>query len=257
MPNAPRQFSPRGFKPATPRKAWEKTHGKKRTLTGRKLQETKKAILERDNYTCQQCGRLVEYKESILDHIIPIARGGTDEWSNLEILCKPCSDKKTQRESNGVKSYWNPPSTQARPEPPPAPPRANSMQSHRILKIVCGPPGSGKTTYVNQHKQPGEIVFDYDYIAEALGAKPYECPSHMVETIEAIRETILRTTTTTTWIIYTDLARAKEAATRFNGQLKVMDTPRDVCTDRLRKENRPRLEQRINRVYEWFEEQAG
>lgn len=34
--------------------------------------------------------------------------------------------------------------------------------------IVTGPPGSGKTTWVNEHKQPGEIVLDLDAIKAAL-----------------------------------------------------------------------------------------
>ena len=34
--------------------------------------------------------------------------------------------------------------------------------------IVTGPPGSGKTTWVNEDKQPGEIVLDLDAIKAAL-----------------------------------------------------------------------------------------
>lgn len=36
------------------------------------------------------------------------------------------------------------------------------------LTIVCGPPCSGKTTYVNQHKAAGDIVIDLDAICMKL-----------------------------------------------------------------------------------------
>lgn len=34
-----------------------------------------------------------------LDHIVNVARGGTDDESNLQSLCVPCHKKKTQQES--------------------------------------------------------------------------------------------------------------------------------------------------------------
>lgn len=37
-----------------------------------------------------------------------------------------------------------------------------------FLTIVCGPPCGGKTTYVNQHKAPGDTVIDLDAICRKL-----------------------------------------------------------------------------------------
>lgn len=33
------------------------------------------------------------------DHIVNKAQGGTDDMDNLQSLCKPCHDKKSQQES--------------------------------------------------------------------------------------------------------------------------------------------------------------
>ena len=41
------------------------------------------------------------------------------------------------------------------------------------VHIVCGPPGSGKTTYVHEHKRPGDVVIDYDDIVVSLGGVRY------------------------------------------------------------------------------------
>lgn len=38
------------------------------------------------------------------------------------------------------------------------------------MTVVAGAPGSGKTTYVREHKQPGDLVIDMDAIAVALGS---------------------------------------------------------------------------------------
>ena len=52
------------------------------------------SILERDNYTCAYCG--VQPCNSV-DHVIPIARGGTDEWDNLVAACGTCNSRKRDR----------------------------------------------------------------------------------------------------------------------------------------------------------------
>ena len=123
----------------------------------------------------------------------------------------------------------------------------------RILNIVCGPPGSGKTYHVNQHKRAADIVFDFDAIAHAMGAPLYECPEHWVKTIENVRETVLHHPGNA-WVIYTDLPKAREAATRHGGHLKIIDTPAETCIERLRAENRPRLDARIQRIHAWWEQ---
>jgi AAA domain len=39
-----------------------------------------------------------------------------------------------------------------------------------MLTVVTGPPCSGKSTYVRQHARPGDIIVDFDLIAQALGS---------------------------------------------------------------------------------------
>lgn len=39
-----------------------------------------------------------------------------------------------------------------------------------VLTVVTGPPCAGKSTYVREHAQPGDIVVDFDVLAEALGS---------------------------------------------------------------------------------------
>lgn len=73
-------------------KITKKEHSKaQRSAMTRDLRE---AIKQRDNYTCCICGNSV-YKEPNLllevDHIIPVAKGGKTEASNLQTLCWKCN----------------------------------------------------------------------------------------------------------------------------------------------------------------------
>jgi hypothetical protein len=39
-----------------------------------------------------------------------------------------------------------------------------------VLTVITGPPCGGKSTYARQHARPGDIVIDFDLIAQALGS---------------------------------------------------------------------------------------
>ena len=51
----------------------------------------RKRILERDSARCRQCG---ETEVLEMDHLIPIAQGGTNADANLQVLCPPCNKRK-------------------------------------------------------------------------------------------------------------------------------------------------------------------
>lgn len=51
-------------------------------------------ILKRDHYACVSCGARPPGVELEVDHVIPVARGGTNEISNLQTLCRPCNQGK-------------------------------------------------------------------------------------------------------------------------------------------------------------------
>lgn len=52
-------------------------------------------ILRRDNHTCQSCGAKPSDAELVVDHVIPVALGGSDEPANLQTLCAPCNSGKS------------------------------------------------------------------------------------------------------------------------------------------------------------------
>ncbi len=63
----------------------------------------RRAALARDKHLCQPCfatGRVTVATQ--VDHILPKAKGGTDELSNLQSICVPCHKSKTIKDAGGV-----------------------------------------------------------------------------------------------------------------------------------------------------------
>lgn len=62
---------------------------------------TRFEVLKRDNYTCRYC-RSTE-AELTIDHVLPVALGGTDEPDNLVAACRDCNaGKSSTGPSEGV-----------------------------------------------------------------------------------------------------------------------------------------------------------
>jgi hypothetical protein len=52
-------------------------------------------ILRRDNHTCRYCGASAPDVPLRVDHVTPVALGGTDEPGNLVTSCEPCNSGKS------------------------------------------------------------------------------------------------------------------------------------------------------------------
>lgn len=54
----------------------------------------RKYVFQRDKYQCQSCGKSDREAKLNIDHIIPLATGGSNDISNLQTLCRTCNQKK-------------------------------------------------------------------------------------------------------------------------------------------------------------------
>jgi 5-methylcytosine-specific restriction protein A len=56
-------------------------------------------IFERDNYECQNCNKNLFYlpEERVIDHKIPLSKGGSNSIGNLWLLCNKCDKNKKNK----------------------------------------------------------------------------------------------------------------------------------------------------------------
>jgi 5-methylcytosine-specific restriction endonuclease McrA len=80
---------------------------------------SRKAVLQRDDYTCAYCGvragseqrgRVLSRTDMTVDHVLPVSRGGKNNWGNTVCACPACNSRKggrTPHEAN-MRLLWEP-----------------------------------------------------------------------------------------------------------------------------------------------------
>lgn len=67
--------------------------------------EKRLAVYLRDEFRCAYCGHELHHQDPAdvtLDHVVPLARGGTNEASNLVCACRSCN---SARQDKPVREY--------------------------------------------------------------------------------------------------------------------------------------------------------
>lgn len=78
-------------------------------MTGRKAfsKQERFQIFERDNFTCQYCGRKPPEVQLEVDHIVPLAKGGTNDERNLITACRDCNRGKGIENLAATNDFFN------------------------------------------------------------------------------------------------------------------------------------------------------
>ena len=65
------------------------------------------AVLDRDRYTCQCCGKPAHRMQVEVDHVIPVSAGGSNDISNLATACRECNTGKRNRRLPETEFCWS------------------------------------------------------------------------------------------------------------------------------------------------------
>lgn len=186
-------------------------------------------IQERSNnggIKCQECGRYILKGNEIHIHHSPVElteQNYTDKSislnpDNVMLVCKTCHDKLHGRFCAGHKK------------------RTNGVY------IVYGPPLSGKSTYVRQHMNYGDIVVDLDAIAMAISYMDmHDKPDNLKYNVFAIRNELIKQIKTrygsfkNAWIIggYPNRADRDRLVSETGAEIIYVEATREECMTRL------------------------
>lgn len=147
--------------------------------------------LRRDGFNCQMCGARAEEVHHIKE-LLP-SRMADDNITlnpdNLISLCRDCHFKvhEQERSQSVIKSNRNRAEAQCRDgfmfdE------GGNVIPKPIKVYIVYGSPASGKTTYVRDHMNNGDMVIDLDLIGQALAMSNTHTPESIFPTVLKIRD---------------------------------------------------------------------
>ena len=60
-----------------------------------------------DAYLCMYCMAQLSEDEVVIDHIMPLARGGSNSIDNLQVTCRRCNSIKSDREPEVAEAIIN------------------------------------------------------------------------------------------------------------------------------------------------------
>jgi predicted kinase len=108
--------------------------------------------------------------------------------------------------------------------------------------LVYGPPLSGKTTFVKEHMQHGDLVVDMDKLYSAVSLLPeYDKPNELLKNVFGIRDLLIDNIKTrygkwrSAWIIgtYPDKYQREKIADDTGAELIYCEASKEECMARL------------------------
>lgn len=123
-----------------------------------------------------------------------------------------------------------------------------------MLHIIIGPPCAGKSTYVQEHAQKGDLRVDFDKLATALGSDtPHRAEGHIKAAAFEARQAAIDYAVTENceaYIIHTSPSEKQlEEYIGAGAELVYMDTDLETCLARAEQDGRPEGTAEVIREY--------
>ncbi len=201
-------------------------------------------IINERGLWCQHCGQLVtKTSELTLHHIIELTPENVCDATislnpdNILLVCHDCHNKLHAR-------FGHTP--------------------NKEICVVYGPPLSGKSTFVRQHIQRGDMVVDMDSLYAAVSMLPnYDKPDNLLTNVRGIYTLLIDNIKTrygkwnNAWIIggFADRYRRERLAEDLGAELVFCNVSKEECLRRLDvdEERRFRKDEWRGYIVKWFE----
>lgn len=132
------------------------------------------------------------------------------------------------------------------------------------VTVVTGPPAAGKTTHVRQHAQPGDVIIDYDLIANALSGQDednHEHPAHIQTVTKAARQAALEAAINTSarvWLIHAMPSEKQQVNYSARGaEIITIDPGKEIVMKRIKAERPARMAKAAGQWYTNQNKPAG
>ncbi len=188
-----------------------------------------RALKLREEPLCQQClgvGRTEP--ATVVHHLDPVYPDGEIlcDLDRLESLCLSCHSKgegwgaamSRQRVGQQIEE--------------------GTVSVNRY--VVCGPPASGKTTWVEGMRKPGDLVWDFDAVATVLtGISGHDRPAEAIGILMAMSSGMIQwlieetTRHCNVYMIVVDREDARAMASAIGAEVITMDTDEATCLARI------------------------
>lgn len=134
----------------------------------------------------------------------------------------------------------------------------------RRVYIIFGPPLSGKSTYVRENVQRGDIVIDMDRLFSAVTMLPdYDKPDSLLSNVKGIHNLLLDNIKTrygkwnNAWVIggYADKYKREKLADDLGAELIFCEASKDECLRKLEidEDIKYRKDEWCEYIEKWFE----
>lgn len=198
---------------------------------------------------CENCGKMIVISKHIqVHHEIELTEDNYKDVnislnpSNVKVWCHICHNKHHGRFNGG-----------------------GHKRREKAVYIIYGPPMSGKSSYVIEHMEKGDLVVDMDRLYAAVSFMPqYDKPENLKYNVFAIRNYIIDNIRNryggfrTAWIIggYPNKFEREKLANELGAELIYIESTRDECIDRLNNISDYRQENKtewVEYIDKWFE----